>query len=258
MSGFNLNDIERVMVLGAHPDDEIIGPGGTAHMLASQGRKVSVVTFTDGGTAANSPAEMGAMIAKRRTEMSATDNILGVTTRELIQIPSQQVYRAVYGDLKVYDANAPGNGLTLHHKLIQLIRQHKPDLIFTHSQDNHRDHCAIADITPQSVFQASESILAHLGTPWNVPLLLYYSVEGELLGNFSPNTIIEIRQEDLEAKMAAMRTQVSQTRGDYLAHFLEMMHGRAQLWGAKLGAGRYAEPFYLSPRTPVRIELPRE
>ena len=101
MSGFNLDNIARVMVLGAHPDDEIIGSGGTIHMLSSQGREVDVVTFTDGGTAANSPEEIAEMIVQRKKEMDKTDRILGVTTRELLQIPSQKVYDAVYGRLRI-------------------------------------------------------------------------------------------------------------------------------------------------------------
>jgi len=256
MPGFDLDCIERAMVFGAHPDDEIIGPGGTIHMLSSRGKEIYVVTFTSGGTAANSLEEMEDMIARRKREMEETDKILGVTARELLQIPSQQVYAAVYGGLNVYDADAPNNEMTLHHKLIKLIRKYRPDLVFTHSSDNHRDHCGIADITPQSVFQASKSILGHLGEPWDVPLLLYYPVERELEGEYSPNLVVEIERGDLDAKIAAMETQISQTRGDYLQHFREIMHGRAQLWGAKLfGAGKYAEPFHLGYKTPIRIRV---
>ncbi|OIO64195.1 hypothetical protein COY28_04800 [Candidatus Woesearchaeota archaeon CG_4_10_14_0_2_um_filter_57_5] len=258
MAGFNLDGIERMMVFGAHPDDEIIGPGGSIHGHHERGGQVAVVTFTGGGTAAASPAAMDAMIEQRRREMKAADDILGVDTRYLLQVPSQQVYGAVMGSVPVYDRDAPGNQLTLHHKLIRLIREYQPDLIFTHSPDNHRDHCGIALITSQSVFQASEAILDHLGEPHNASLVLHYSVERELEGDYSSNLVLEIGQADLDAKMTAMETQVSQTRGDYLQHFKDMMQGRALLWGAKhFGAGRYAEPFHVSGNTPIRIALGR-
>jgi LmbE family N-acetylglucosaminyl deacetylase len=239
MNFINLDGIERVLIFGAHPDDEIIGPGGSAHRFSSQCKEVYVATFTCGGTAANSPEEMQRMIEKRKTEMQETDKVLGITKREVLGIASQQVYGAVYGDNK------------LHHELIRLIRQYRPHILFTHSSDNHRDHNGIAAITRESAFQASESILGNLGEPWLIPVLLYYSVEQELP---TSNVIIEIGKTDLDAKLAAMATQISQTRGDYLRHFQEMMAGRAQLWGAKLfGAGKYAEPFYLEQSRPLLV-----
>lgn len=260
MSVFNLDDVQNIMVFGAHPDDEIIGPGGVIHNLSTQGKQVYVVTFTDGGTASNSFEGIEAMVNARKKEMARTDKILGINKREFLQIPSQQVYAAVYGQLKVAgpkDISKDGH-MTLHHRLIHLIRKYQPQVLFTHSKDNHRDHCGIEQITPQSVFQASESILEQLGNPWNTPILLYYSVETGLQGSHVPNVIIEIEKSDLDAKLDAMATQISQTREDYLQHFKEMMTGRAALWGAELfGAGRYAEPFHLNDHTPIRINISR-
>lgn len=258
MSIFNLNSVERVMVFGAHPDDEIIGPGGSIHNLSARGKEVYVVTFTGGGTAANSAEEMAAMVQVRQREMAECDRILGVTKREFLQIPSQQVYAGVYSNLRVADqyAVAKDGGLTLHHTLIHLIRKYQPQLLFSHTPDNHRDHCGIANITSQSAFQASESILEHLGAPWSIPLVLSYSVEKELQGEYVPNIVLEIGKEDLDAKLDAMKTQVSQTRGDYLGHFLQMIEGRSGLWGAKhFGYGRYAEPFHMNDDAPIRIDM---
>lgn len=237
---FSLESIEKVMVFGAHPDDEIIGPGGTMHNLSKKNKDVYVVTFTCGGTAANSPAEMEEMVEKRKKEMAKTDEILGIRKREVLQIPSQQVYAALYSDNK------------LHHELIRLIRMYRPEIIFAHSKDNHRDHNAISTITRESAFQSSESILTHLGDPCPTPLVLYYSVEQELM---TPNIVIEISKDDLEAKLGAIKTQISQERTDYLRHFEEMIEGRSRLWGAKFfGSGRYAEPFYLDYKTPLIIK----
>ena len=246
---FNLSEIKRIMVFGAHPDDEIIGLGGTIHNLASQKKEINVVTFTDGGTAANSEQEIGLMIKTRKIEMEKTNKILGITNRELLQIPSQQVYATVYGNLKLTNQYKVSNEkeVSLHHTLIFLIRKYRPQILFTHSPDNHRDHCGISDVTPQAVFQASESILKHLGDPWQTPILLHYSIEKELEKNYTPNFIIEISKNNLLAKTKAMATQISQTREEYLKRYDEMLNSRAQLWGSKtFGAGKYAEPFHLN------------
>ena len=40
MNIFNFDKVERILVLGAHPDDEIIGPGGTIHRFSRKGKQV--------------------------------------------------------------------------------------------------------------------------------------------------------------------------------------------------------------------------
>ena len=245
MSLLDLENAKRVMVFAAHPDDEIIGPGGAIHKLAGEGKEICIISFTCGGTAAQSEAEAAAMVESRKREMESCDQLLGTTSREVLEYASQQLYGAAYLDNK------------LHQRLIGLIRKYRPDLLFSHSPDNHRDHDVIHAITSQSVFQASEHILVEqLGEPWSVPLVLYFGIEKELQGLFVPNVIIEIDGDDLQAKLDAMATQLSQTRGGYLEHFQEMMTGRAQLWGAKIfGAGRFAEAFHLADSIPIRMEL---
>jgi len=136
--------------------------------------------------------------------------------------------------------------------LIKLIREYKPELIFTHSRDNHRDHNAVYTITREAVFQASESILGYLGKPWPTAPIFYYGVEQELT---EPNIVIQISREDLETKISALEAQLSQARKDYLKHFKQMIIARSQLWGAKFfGADKLAEPFYVNYRSPILIE----
>jgi len=73
---FNLSKIKNIMVFGAHPDDEIIGLGATIHNLSSQKKEINVITFTGGGTAANSAKEIYSMIKTRKNEMKKTNKIL--------------------------------------------------------------------------------------------------------------------------------------------------------------------------------------
>ncbi len=235
----DLGGVERVMVFGAHPDDEIIGSGGLIHRLNREGKEVHVVTFTCGETAARADGEMEAMAARRKTEMRQADEQLGVSCRHILAIASQHVYQAVFQDN------------TLHHDLIRLLRQVRPQMLLTHAADNHRDHCAIATISPQAAFQAAEGILESLGEPWRTELVLYYGVESE---PDEPNMVAEISPKDLEAKLAALRAQLSQMRSGYLERLEWMVRSRAELWGARCGgAGDYAEAFHLDSSHPLRI-----
>ncbi|MCD6416760.1 MAG: PIG-L family deacetylase [Planctomycetes bacterium] len=231
--------IERILVFGAHPDDEIIGAGGFVHRLSREGGEAHVVTFTCGETAADSVAGMAQMARRREKEMTSADRALGVTSRRVLSIPSQQVYDAVYGDSE------------LHHELIRIIREAQPDAVLAHAPDNHRDHCAVARIAPQSVFQAAERILGALGEPWQTRLLLRYGVQQEVE---EPNLVVRIGREDLEAKLKALRTQLSQRREGYLERFEQMIRARAELWGARrFGAGEYAEAFHLDASRPLLL-----
>ena len=257
-SPINLNNVKTVMVFGAHPDDEVIGPGGIIHNLSVAGKKIVVITFTGGGTAANSPGDMQSMIEQRKKETKETDKILGIKTHIHLPIPTQQVFQAAYGNIMISDKDNPSTKLTLHQTLIKLIRKYKPDILFSHAPDNHRDHEAIARITPQAVFQAQEALLEHLGKPWDTPILLYYNVDTALHHPYEPNIIIQISREDLNAKLDAISHHKSQTRGDYLQHFKDIIDSRARLWGARhFRAGRLAEPYHLHKTTAIRISLPK-
>lgn len=234
----DIERIKRVMIWGAHPDDEIIGAGATAHRLAAAGADVAVVTFTCGGTAADSPMDVHNMIRARKREMREADGILGISERHILDIQSQNVYSALFNDND------------LHQKLIQIIREFKPQIVFTHNSDNHRDHDAVYRAAPHAVSQAAEHIQGHLGSPWSVDLVLYYSVELDIPGS---NVIVQISEKNLDAKKKALRTQVSQLRDGFIDRLETKVDCRARLAGCAMGNNMLAESFYLEPSFPVKI-----
>ncbi len=113
------------------------------------------------------------------------------------------------------------------HKITEIIRLYRPDIVFSHYGDDHADHDALSTVVPKAVKRASESILGHLGPP---------------------------HRTDLNAKLEAMKHR-SQRKGWLLDAWLQRIHGRAEACGGKLAAGRYAEPFALRPGHPIYIEL---
>ncbi|MEV7405619.1 PIG-L family deacetylase [Streptomyces sp. NPDC091267] len=69
-----------VVVLAAHPDDEVLGFGGTSGRLAAAGRQVHVVTVTDGeGSHPGSRLMPPPLLARaRRAELAEALDVLGV------------------------------------------------------------------------------------------------------------------------------------------------------------------------------------
>lgn len=118
--------VEKVLVLGAHGDDEIIGCGGTIANLVQQGAEVIVVTFTkrvSSGYAKVVSLATAENIADK--EMQAADDILGVK-REVLGYPVQGVQ----------------NDIETFQRVTKLIRQYRPNVMTHRPNDHHRDHRA--------------------------------------------------------------------------------------------------------------------
>lgn len=149
---------ERIMVWGAHPDDEII-MGGTIAAMADAGCEVVVVTISRGDAGYCRPEWAETIAEQRRAEAAACDRILGISERVFLDWPDQGVRH----DWK------------LTRELIRLLRRYRPQALFTLGPDDrNRDHSAVYEMTDEIVWQASENILADHGEPYAVPLVFIY------------------------------------------------------------------------------------
>lgn len=219
-----LNEWKSILVFGAHPDDEIIGVGGTIAKLSRMGKDVYVVTFTAGETGYARPEEKDSIASIRLKEAQACDKILGIKERIVLGRPTQ----GVVNDRETYQ------------ECVRLIRKYKPDVIFTHwNKDKHRDHRAVAEVTEEAWWKAQENVLADMGTPWRVKELYFYEINE--LFTF-PSLLIDI-SDTLEFKLKAMETQSSQM--DVLPNIMRYIEALAQIRGYLRGT-KYAEAFLSS------------
>jgi LmbE family N-acetylglucosaminyl deacetylase len=223
---------KRVLVLGAHIDDETIGPGGTIAALSEQGSHITVVTFTGGDTDTGyTKPEMKGQIGQiRRDEARKIDQILGIHQRIFLGYPLQDV----------------PNNVDAYQECVRIIRQVRPDVIFTHwEEDKHRDHRAIAVLTDEARWKAAGNIQTDLGTPWYTPELLFYEIM-ELFPH--PSILVDIT-DTLDRKLEAMKATTSQL--DVLPGVMDYMRGLAMARGYGRGS-KYAEAFLRSNLLPTR------
>lgn len=112
-----------VLAIGAHPDDQEIGVGGTLLSHARQGDRVVLLTLTGG--------EAGGETSTRAHEARQAANLLGA--------------KLILGSLN--DTQVPEGNPTIG--LIEdAIRQYRPDIVYTHTRhDNHQDHRAVYQAT---------------------------------------------------------------------------------------------------------------
>ncbi|MEU3501941.1 PIG-L family deacetylase [Streptomyces hundungensis] len=83
-----LPDGGRIVIVAAHPDDEVLGAGGTIALLAASGARLTVVSVTDGeashpDSTRVTPAELAAI---RAEELRAALTALGASNAEVVRL----------------------------------------------------------------------------------------------------------------------------------------------------------------------------
>ncbi|MHC4887605.1 MAG: PIG-L deacetylase family protein [Planctomycetota bacterium] len=151
-------DYKRVLVFGAHPDDELLMAPAMARM-AAEGTAVVVAILTDGSEGFPDPSMRDHIAATRAEESEAARRVLGVE--------------------RYVNLGAPDMGLVnskeMLRQVIALIREVRPEAIFTQGEkDRHRDHLATNALTVEASWHAGEPVSTDLGELWRTPHLYYY------------------------------------------------------------------------------------
>jgi LmbE family N-acetylglucosaminyl deacetylase len=151
-------DYERIIVFGAHPDDELRMAPAMAKM-AAEGTQVVAVIFTDGCEGYPDPSMRDTIVATRAKESDAACEVLGID--------------------KYVNLGAPDMGLentkAMLKKVIKVIREVRPQAIFTHGEnERHRDHIATHELSLEASWHAGEPVAAELGEFWKTPHIYYY------------------------------------------------------------------------------------
>jgi LmbE family N-acetylglucosaminyl deacetylase len=113
----------RVLVVAPHPDDEILGCGGTIARLATEGHEVHVAIVTQG----QPPAFKAEDVAKVRAEMEEAHRIAGVHRTHVLEFPAAGLDRLPASEL--------------NSALCAIVDQVRPDTMFLpFVGDIHGDH----------------------------------------------------------------------------------------------------------------------
>lgn len=180
---------QRILVFGAHPDDETT-MAGTMAKLAAEGCEVYVAIMTDGCEGYPKPEWKDSIVAMRKVEQTACDEVLGVTKR--------------------FNYDAPDQGLVCDKETlswcIHVIRETRPDAVFNHGPvDVHNDHRHTHEVVHDAVFHAGQPVNADLGPPWRTPHVYYYKAVKDAL----PTVTIDVTGY-CEKHVESRATQTSQ------------------------------------------------
>lgn len=187
--------MKSVLILAAHPDDEVLGCGGTIAKLASQGVIVNVAFMADGVLSRDgNTVELQEELRARRTAAQKAKDILGV----------QSISFADFADNRMDAVDL----LDIIKIVEGLIDQYKPDTVFTHhagdlNVDHRRVHEAVATACRPQRGHPVKRLLC-----FEVPS----STEWQLPGSapaFEPNWFVDISN-SLDKKLAALDAYVAE------------------------------------------------
>ena len=221
-------DNKRILIVVAHPDDEVLGCAATIAKLNKQGHTVTTLILGEGKTS--------------RDDVRNCDQ-----RRDDIKILREEIDKAneIMGVEKVFIKDFPDNrfdsvDLLDLVKVIEKIKKDiEPDIIFTHYEnDCNVDHLmtykAVMTATRPMANETVKKVYAFevmSSTEWRFPL------------SFSPNVFFDIG-DTIDIKIKSMRCYQSELCEYPHPRSLEAIKIRAQDWGSKVGVF-YAEAFQL-------------
>ncbi len=217
---------ERVLIVAAHPDDEVLGCGGTAARLAKEGHEVYTAILGEGITSrddARQPEKRAGELAQLKQQTLDANKLLGVKDVFMFDFPDNRFDTVPLLDIV---------------KVIEKIKtQVKPGILFTHFEnDLNIDHQVVfrAVLTasrplPGESVKEIYSFEVLSSTEWRFPL------------SFCPDCFFDI-SETIDIKTAALEKYESELKEFPHPRSIKGMRLNAEQWGMKTGVS-FAEAF---------------
>lgn len=209
-----------VLVVVAHPDDEVLGAGATIAALVRAGEQVTIAILGEGVTSRHAdradadPAHLAAL----RASSARAAEILGAGAPRLYGLPDQR-----FDTLPL---------LELVHLVEQLVEEVRPDTVYTHhGGDLNADHVVVHRAVVTATRPAA-----------GMPVRAVYNFEvpsatewgfGQF-GSFSPTVFRDVSA-TLELKVAAMQAYELEARPFPHPRSPEALEALARVRGSAAG-----------------------
>jgi len=219
---------KKILIVAAHPDDEVLGCFGTVSRLINEGYEAYTLILGEGKTSRDEKRNIKKQnneIELLNTEIIQANNTIGI----------KKVFIESFADNRFDSVDL----LDIIKVISKVKDEIKPDIIFTHYEhDLNIDH----QITYKAVITATRpmenesvkeiySFEILSSTEWNYPL------------SFSPNTYFDITK-TIDLKLNAMKEYKSELCLYPHPRSLEGIELNAQYQGMRVGH-KYVEAFQL-------------
>jgi N-acetylglucosamine malate deacetylase 1 len=181
---------DRVLVIAPHPDDEILGAGGTIAKYAETGHEVTILTVAGHRPPLYSEEHYQVTVG----EAKAAHAIVGAARSIFLDLPATML------------GNEPVH--VLNGKIVAVVKEVGPQIVLLPYPDRHVDHrivfeSAMVATRPVAHGTAIRLVAAYetlSETHWNAP---------HIEPNFVPSWVVDISA-FVEKKVAALRAYASQ------------------------------------------------
>jgi len=207
----------KVLVIAAHPDDEILGVGGALLKHKEAGDEMFVCM----ATSAYEPEWTKEYIEEKLVEAKEVDKILGTTKRICCDFPTVKLNTIPSGEI--------------NKKISEIIEEVKPDVIYTHFEgDVNEDHGIIF----RAVVVATRPIKR------KIKVVCFETMSSTEWSNkpFKPNYYVGLSEQHIDKKIEAFTQYKSEVK--------EYPHPRSKkgikIWANKRGieiCTEFAEAF---------------
>ena len=231
----------NVLAIGCHPDDIEIACSGTLAKCVKRGDNVTVCHVANGnmGHEVIMPDELRAMRIQEAKNAGALAGIEVVT-------------------MDIGDLLPNGCDMAQRDKIVDLIKERKPDFIITHSKTDYMpDHLAVSKLVFDASFAASVPHYGREGVAEVTPIFYMDNLGGN---EFLPTEYVDITDEiDLKLEMLECHeSQLKWMREHDNIDFADMVKTISKYRGYQCGA-QYAEAFsqcMVYPKPTTRRLLP--
>jgi len=216
----------KTLVIAAHPDDEILGVGGTISRLTKLGKQVDVLIFTDGSS--TQYFNNDAILEDKFHEAKEANDVVGSTVLPRADFPDMRLDTIAHVDKNI--------------AIGKIISSGGYDTVFIQDRtDINKDHNELYESTmvacrpyPGQRVKYLFSYYVNSSTEW-----------GNLLKKqpFNPNVFIDIT-ETIDDKLNSMAKYTTEIRPYPHPRSTEAIRNSAKYFGNMVGT-EYAEPFHL-------------
>ena len=217
----------KILVIAAHPDDEVLGCGGTIARAVKEGSQVYTLIVGEGKTSRDIKRDRDSKLDEIKNlndEIIKANEVLGVKEVFVESLPDNR-----FDDLNLLD-------------IVKVIEKYKnklkPDIVFTHfEKDLNIDHQLLAKAVitatrplPGETVKEVYSFEILSSTEWNYPL------------SFVPDTYIDVTS-TFELKVKSMDCYKSELRDYPHTRSLEGIKNNSKYWAMRTGINGYVECF---------------
>lgn len=197
---------KKILVIAAHPDDELLGCGGVVALHAKNGDQVTSLIVCEGDS-----LRYSSLNDRHQSQIFQAADVLGVNDVRSLQFPDQKLETIILTDLI--------------DPILKIVREIKPSIIYCqYGGDANRDHkilfeaVSVATRPTEEYIEAVYAFDTASSTEWAYPR------------TFIPDTWIDITSV-LDLKILAMSKYVTELRDYPHPRSLKALQNKAYAYG---------------------------